>query len=378
MQKTILKNAHIVTPHEDFMGGLVIENGVITDIRRGRHLLEGEDLNGKWLIPGCIDIHSDYWEKEIHPRPSANFPLNMAFHFMDQRAAACGITTVFTAISFSEDADKNRTFSEAIHYAKTLENCSQSALVRHFVHARLDPNTDKVLEVLPEIKSIEALKLVVFNENIPGQRQFSFEFEVERNAHRLGISRPEARSFLQEKIDRMREINHRSAISQMLHKQVCLGSHDDTMVTHVDEAAAHGCVLSEMPTSIAAARRAKEQGLWVCMGAPNLVRGGSHCGNLSSLDAMKERLVDMFCSDYHFPTLMTGVMKMLQLGWTPSEAVNQVSLNPAKMLQMNEIGSIEIGKKADLVAFHPEGTFAKVETVWIEGIEKFSLRLGEK
>jgi alpha-D-ribose 1-methylphosphonate 5-triphosphate diphosphatase len=378
MPKTILSNARIVTPLEDFMGGLVIENGIITDIRRGRHYLEGEDLNGKWLIPGCIDIHSDYWEKEIHPRPSANFPLNMAFHFMDQRAAASGITTVFTAISFSEDTDKNSTVAEAIHYAKTLETLSQYALVRHFAQARLDPNSDKVLKVLPEIKSIDALKLVVFNENIPGQRQFTVDFEVERNARRMGVDRSEARDFLQEKIDRLRKINHRPAISLIFQDRVCLGSHDDTTVSHVDEAAACGCVLSEMPTSIEAARRAKEQGLWVCMGAPNLVRGGSHCGNLSALDAMKEHLVDMFCSDYHFPTLMTGVIKMLHLGWTPSEAINQVSLNPAKMLRMNDIGSIEIGKKADLVAFHPEGTFAKVEKVWIEGVEKFWVSIGEK
>lgn len=370
--RSILKNAHIITPTEDFIGYLVIENGIITDVKKSKTIAEGEDLHGRWLIPGCIDIHSDYWEKEIHPRPSADFPLDMAFHFMDQRAAACGLTTVFSAISFSDDAMKGRSLDAAIERAQALGLFAKDSLVRHYVHARLSPNSDMVSETLEEIKQLEALKLVVINEDIPGQRQFTLDFVIERHAKNHGLSLADARQVVEARIEQLSKINHRDMIQQTLSDVMILGSHDDTRVEHVNEAHQFGCTLSEMPTTIEAARRAKELGMWVCMGSPNLVRGGSHCGNLSALDAWAEGLVDLFCSDYHFPTMLTGVLKLLQMGVNISAAINSVTLNPAKLLQIDhEIGSIEMGKKADLVAFQPAGTFAKVEEVWIEGAKKF-------
>src|ERR1035437_4078474 len=122
MNSHILMNARIITPTDNFEGSVVIENGIISDILRGKKYAEGIDLNGQWLIPGIIDIHSDYLEKEIHPRPNAKFPIAFAMHFMDARAAACGITTLFSAISFSQDNIKSRTFTEAIELAKAIDS----------------------------------------------------------------------------------------------------------------------------------------------------------------------------------------------------------------------------------------------------------------
>lgn len=110
----------------------------------------------------------------------------------------------------------------------------------------------------------------------------------------------------------------------------------------------------------------------VCMGAPNYVRGGSHCGNLSCVDAIQEDMVDMICPDYHFPTMLTSALMMIRDGLSPSRAINFVSLNPARILDMNSsIGSIEIGKEADLVSFCDRGNFADVGNVWVRGVRKF-------
>jgi alpha-D-ribose 1-methylphosphonate 5-triphosphate diphosphatase len=102
MATYILSNARIVTPHENFIGSVIINNGLITAVEKGAYYSEGIDVGGKWLIPGCIDIHTDYLEKELYPRPSAAFPLPFALHYLDARAISCGITTVFSAISFSD------------------------------------------------------------------------------------------------------------------------------------------------------------------------------------------------------------------------------------------------------------------------------------
>lgn len=374
MTKYILSNAVIVTPIRHFSGSLIIEDGVIAEIVEGKNYSEGENLNGLWLVPGCIDIHSDYLEKELHPRPSADFPINMAFHFMDQRAALCGITTLFSAISFSEDEDMNRTFENAISRAREIEALRQKALIRHFIHARLNPNTDAVLSALEGMKSLESMQLVVYNENIPGQRQYDFEYMVDKMAKSMNMHEDEMRIYLQEKVERLQQINHRSAIHQALHNTMVLGSHDDASEAHIIEAKQHGATLAEMPTTLEAARHAKAEGLWVCMGAPNYLRGGSHCGNLSCADAIDENLVDMLCSDYHFPTMLSAVTKMIDNGISPSHAINYVSLNPAKMLKMDQyLGSIEEGKVADLVLMQVQENFAKVKSVWISGEKRVGI-----
>ncbi len=374
MNMFILTNANIVTPTESFEGSVIVENGIISDIIKFKTYNEGINLEGQWLIPGIIDIHSDYLEKEIHPRPSADFPIPFAMHFMDARAASCGITTLFSAVSFSQDNMKSRTFADAINLVKAIENTTDNLLVRHYIHARLDPNTAAVLEYLEEMKNLRNLKLVVFNENIPGQRQFPLERQIEMRAKSLGISREEAHKLLLDFIEEKSKINHRGDIQKAFSQSMIIGSHDDTTIEHVIEAKLFGATLSEMPTTIEAARKAKELNMFVCMGAPNYYRGGSHCGNLSCIDAMNENLVDIFCSDYHFPTMLGSLVKMFNSGVNYSYATNLMTKNAADYLNMPQIGSIEIGKVADLVSFNIKNDYGIVKNVWVDGFLKFSTK----
>ena len=372
MNNHLLTNARIVTPTENFIGSVEIENGIIASIIKDKYYPEGVDLKGQWLIPGCIDIHTDYLEKELFPRASASFPLPFALHFMDARAAACGITTVFTALSFSDNEGKNRTLTNAVELSKEIDETRHSLLVRHFLHARIDPNSNGILEYLDQMKALESLYLIVFNDQIPGQRQFTIEQQIEMRIKNLGITAEEAEKMLLEKIEHLKDINNRKQIQEAFKDKYIIGSHDDTTIDHVEEGQLYGATLSEMPTTMVAARKAKELGLWVCIGAPNYYRGGSHCGNLSCWEAMEEDLVDILCSDYHFPTMLASVVRMIDNGISPSKAVNMVSLNPAKMLKFDaETGSIEVGKKADIVVFSSEKSFASVSLVFVDGISKY-------
>ena len=368
----ILNEARIVTPDDNFYGSVVVENGIIVEVQKDKFFGEGISLKNCWLTPGCIDIHSDYLEKEIHPRPSADFPIPFAFHFMDQRAAACGLTTLFSAISFSNNENSNRNYAKAVKQCETLDELAEGGMIRHYIHSRLDPNSDDVVDYLEDMKQISTLKLVVVNESIPGQRQFRLQDLIPRYAERKRISLEESEKLLLAEIAERSRYDKTPEIQAAFEGIIPLGSHDDTTIQHVDKAHQFGGTLSEMPTTIEAARRAKELGLWVCMGAPNYVRGGSHCGNLACKDAMAENLVDMICSDYHFPTMLTSVLKMIKEGISPSDAVAFVSINPARFLQMDDqIGSIELGKKADLVAFKANADFAKVSYLWVDGQLKF-------
>jgi alpha-D-ribose 1-methylphosphonate 5-triphosphate diphosphatase len=369
----LLTNARIVTPSEDFIGTLVIEDGIIAAIHPSRFFAEGIDLRGQWLTPGCIDIHTDYLEKELHPRSSASFPLSFALHFLDARAASCGITTVFSAISFSDNENKNRSLEQAVGLASEVDAAREGLLVKHYVHARIDPNTDGILGVLEGMRGLGSLSLVVYNETIPGTRQYTLEQSIEMRMKERGLTREEAVGRLTRQIERARAIDHRPAIRAAFDGKCILGSHDDTTVSHVVEAFDSGAVLSEMPTTLVAARKARELGMWICMGAPNYYRGGSHCGNLSCAEAMEEDLVDILCSDYHFPAVLGSVVKMLEAGIAPSRAINMVSYNPAKLLGLSaSTGSIAVGLSADLIAWRASAGFAAVSGVWVGGESRLS------
>lgn len=373
MNTHLLTNARVVTPTGHFTGAVSIDNGIITGIYKDQHYAEGKDLQGQWLIPGCIDIHTDYLEKELQPRSSASFSPSFAQHFLDVRAASCGLTTVFSAIAFSNNESKHRTIEQAVGLARQIDKTRDSMLVRHYLHARIDPNTDMVLPYLEEMAGLESLFLVVFNDTVPGTRQYTIEQQIELRMKERGYTREEALERLQQQVRETGRINHREKIRAVFGGKCIIGSHDDTTEEHILEALAYGATLAEMPTTLAAARKAKDSGMWVCMGAPNYFRGGSHCGNLSCQEAMGEGLVDILCSDYHFPTMLGTVVRMIEEGIAPHEAVNLVSLNPARLLGLDgHTGSIAVGKRADLVCFSGERSFAAVSNVWVDGISKFS------
>lgn len=380
MNRTIITNAHIITPESDFDGSVVVEEGRIAAVERGTFYPEGYDAGGQWLIPGIVDIHTDYLEKELRPRPSAEFPIEMAFHMMDQRALASGLTTILGAVRISSDRDPEEIRPLRARYglalAEEYDRLARGALARHYMHVRWDTNFAPPDWVLDQLAAHPRLGNIVFNENIPGQRQFrSLEDIARKRANNEGIPLEQALERLRANIEANSKINNRALVQERFGGSVCIGSHDDTTEEHVVEAAAMGVTLAEMPTTIEAARKAKELGLAVCMGAPNYYRGGSHCGNLACSDALDEDLVDALCSDYHFPSLLGCVVKMIAAGVGPSRATNLVTRNAARIIGLgDDLGSIEVGKKADLALFAPHEGFGRVSEVWIDGVSKYAIR----
>ena len=371
-KRTVLTNARIVCPVRDFAGTLVIEDGVIADILSHR-VVDGIDLNGAILTPGIIDIHTDYLERELAPRPTARIPLELALHVMELRAISCGLTTIATAARISEEGDGlvGSWRSEGIPLAKQLQHLIPQMRARHMIHIRWSTSFDPVEGALDEVLKLKNVANLVFNDDTPGQRQFpNIEVLSQQRASHKNISIEAARKEIQDRIERGQSVNNRKKVEAQVSGKIPLGSHDDTTIEHVLEAYECGATLSEMPCSIDAARKAKELGMLVCMGAPNYYRGGSHCGNLSCHDAMGENLVDIICSDYHFPSMLACAIRMAESGMTLSAAINMLTLNPARYLGLDkETGSIGLGKRADLTAFYPRAGFGEVIRVWVDGKE---------
>jgi alpha-D-ribose 1-methylphosphonate 5-triphosphate diphosphatase len=379
MTETILTNARIVCPDEEVNGTVVLEDGQITDIL-SHNVPGGVDLQGAFLIPGVIDIHSDYLEREMSPRPTAKIPLELALHVMDMRALSSGLTTVATAARIAQDHEgrpesgRGGIRNDGLKLAKRFEELTPQMRVHHVIHIRWNTNFEPEDQIFEEMLQLKTIGNLVFNDDAPGQRQFrDIEALIQQHSIRRNIPIEEARKAMEERMAQAGRLNNRMLVKQRLAGGIPIGSHDDTTVEHVLEAFETGATLSEMPCTIEAARKAKELGMMVCMGAPNYYRGGSHCGNLGCHEALAENLVDIICSDYHFPSMLASLTRMVEEGMSLSAATNLFTLNPAKHLRIDaKTGSIELGKQADLVAFHHHNGFGDVERVWIDGELRFS------
>jgi len=378
MPPTILTNTRIVLADNEIDGSLVIEGERIVDISRRRYA-DGVDLRGAVLSPGIIDVHTDYIERELAPRPSARFPLEMALHMMDLRALSCGLTTIVSAarISAEKDGPTGSWRGDGLALARSFEGLAPKLRANHLIHLRWSPQYDAPEEMLAQLLELKNVGNLVYNDDMPGERQFrNLEDQIEQYAQRARVSIEQARAHMQERIERARAVNNRSKVKQFLNGRIPLGSHDDTTVEHVMEAHEAGASLCEMPCSLEAARKARELGMMICMGAPNYYRGGSHCGNLSCHEALAEGLVDILCSDYHFPSLLGCALRMAEEGMPLWSAMNLLTLNPARHLRIDgETGSIDLGKRADLIAFQPRNGYAEVLSVWVRGQQ--ALHVGE-
>ena len=373
--QTILTNARIILPDTELTGSVILSGNTITDISP-RNYNEGTDLHGAILTPGVIDIHTDYLEREIAPRPSARFPLDLAMHMVDLRAMSCGLTTILSAarISAEREGPTGSWRGDGLKLAQSFQAILPNLRARHMIHLRWATNFEPVEQVLDELLKLSCIGNLVFNDDAPGQRQFRLEDMIRQISVNLNLTIDEARRYMDQRIAAAGSINNRAAVERHLAGRLPLGSHDDTTVEHTIEAAAHGCTLSEMPCSLEAARKARELGMMICMGAPNYYRGGSHCGNLSCHEALDAGLVDILCSDYHFPSLLVCALRMAENGMPLPAAMRLLTLNPARHLRLDhQIGSIEAGKRADLVAFHPRGGYVDISHVWIDGINQLAI-----
>lgn len=378
MKQTILSNCTIVQQNQTIEGSIIMEDDIISDITPDKNWPEGEDCKLAVVGPGIIDIHSDYIEREIFPRPNTGFPHELALRFLDSRAVSCGITTLLNGISLQDNEKNNRTIESGIKLLDVLDKMTARGhfSVRHYAHARLDVTTGSLLDVVDRVCNTAVTKMAVYNDHTPGDRQYR---DVQRYIDFVSFRTGKTRDELEAQISKRQEFAKtaeyiKPALAEKLSAHdVVIGSHDDVDRAHVDEAALCGASLCEFPITKEAAVYARSKGLHVSMGAPNLVLGKSQSGNVSCAEVLEAGGVDALCSDYHFPAMLASVLLLRKQGMPLHEAMKLISLNPAKILGIDdEFGSIEIGKKADMVLFHPEGVSGFIHEVIIGGRTVFT------
>ncbi|MEO0596369.1 MAG: alpha-D-ribose 1-methylphosphonate 5-triphosphate diphosphatase [Chloroflexota bacterium] len=355
-------------------GSVLIEDGIIVDIIEGEAPIPVPSLNGLTLIPGLIDLHGDMLERDVQPRPSARFPTEIGLLELDKRLAGAGITTAYAAISFAWRNNDLRSQQSATEMIETLNRPNDDTLVDMYVHARFEVTNPDTGPILSDLLERQLIQLVSIMDHTPGQGQYGDIDRYLSFMHKwlgvdiasLGTSKEEIvakmKANIMEKAESPRDWSVvEDVIGVALKHGVPIASHDDDTVQKVAEQAEMGVTISEFPVSKEAAQAAKDNGMWVIMGAPNAYRGQSTSNNLSAMDAIADGLVDILATDYYPAAMLHTAFKLYRDDIMPlHESIKLVSTNAADAMQMTDRGQIAKGYSADLVLVHENTKFPQV------------------
>ena len=372
----VLTNARIVTAECEFEGTVVIRGGQIAEVSDEPCNAAGAlDLDGDYLLPGFVELHTDNLEKHFAPRPGVKWPSVPALMAHDTQIAAAGITTVYDSLALGDVRGETDRVRNKERMIEAICAASERKLTRvdHRLHLRCEIIAEDAVETVDRWIDLPLVGLVSINDHTPGQRQF-LDPEKLRLYHtkKYGMTDAEFETFRAQSIA-LHEKNaarHRSEIvARAQARALPIASHDDATAEHVREAVQNGMTIAEFPTTQEAADASHEAGLAILVGAPNLVLGGSHSGNIAAIDLFGAGRADILSSDYVPASLVEGVFRLPQagIGITLAQAVRFASLNPARAVGLGDRGEIAPGKLADLVRVRVIENAPVVRSVWREG-----------
>ncbi len=372
----VIDNAKIVLAETVIDGWLAIEDGLITAIGRGRAPSPGLDLDGDYLLPGFVELHTDHLEAHAVPRPHVHWDPQAAVLAYDRQIIASGITTVFDSLRVGSVADKDELTAELETFATAIATLQGHGLLRaeHRTHLRCEIATPDVVGSVTAFLDARPAHLISLMDHTPGQRQFR-DLDKMRSYYgrHYGLAEDKAFAAFVEQRRAMHHthaaVNRRALVALAQARGVSIASHDDATAEHVEESCADKVAIAEFPTTMEAAAGSHAAGIKVLMGAPNIVRGGSHSGNVAAEDLAAAGTLDILSSDYVPAALMMAVFDLprriprIDL----AAAVRLVSLNPAEATGLDDRGAIAPGKRADLVHVRMRGHAPATLQVWQAG-----------
>ncbi len=370
-----LSNARIVLCDRVLHGTLVMQDGRIIDINADTQSRSGSvDLDGDYLAPGFVEIHTDNLERHLMPRPGTYWPALPALIAHDAEIAAAGITTVFDAIGVGDTDLEGLRGQSPDQLLSAFATARRRGVLRadHRLHIRCEVPAPNMWALFAPFASERTVGLLSLMDHTPGQRQWTSIDPARR--YYTGKKAWTNERFDQALADapqlqaRYAQPNRERIVSHARTNGVVLASHDDTLPEHVKEARDAGARISEFPTTIVAAKEARMQGMSIVMGAPNVVRGGSHSGNVSAIELAQSGLLDVLSSDYVPAGLLHAAMRLTRdAGFGMPAAIATISRNPAEAVGLHDRGSIQPGMQADLVRFAVIDDQPNVRTVWRAG-----------
>jgi alpha-D-ribose 1-methylphosphonate 5-triphosphate diphosphatase len=357
--ETVFTNARVVLEDDVVHGSVRVVDGVIRDVS-DTPSAGGVDLQGDFLMPGVVEVHTDQVEAHFQPRPQRYWDPIPAVIAHDAQMATSGMTTVLDALRIGTGpTDGNNMAKNARTLVDAVVHAAESGLLRadHFVHLRCEVSTPDVVDVFDEVGAHERVRMVSLMDHTPGQRQYA-DVEAFRT-YMVGKGRLTHDQFdayvaeLHRLSARYADPHRRLMAERASARGITMAAHDDATQAHVDEGVALGVGISEFPTTVDAARAAQAAGQLVVMGAPNVVRGGSHSGNVAAAELLALGLLDILSSDYVPASPLQAAFLLSARGdATLPAATRLISANPARAIGLDDRGAIAPGLRADLIRVH--------------------------
>ncbi|MFG6160604.1 alpha-D-ribose 1-methylphosphonate 5-triphosphate diphosphatase [Halomonas sp. 1390] len=372
----ILTNARLILDDEVVTGSLVIRDGLIAGLDAAPSRAPGAiDCDGDYLLPGLVELHTDNMEKYFQPRPKVAWPSRQAALAHDAQMAASGITTVFDAVSIG-DVDEQSMRHGALHeMVQALSGIVDDGLARvdHRLHLRCEVCHPETLARFDELADAPLLGLVSLMDHAPGQRQF-----VSLDAYRTyyqgkhGLDDRALETFIAQQLSNSERYSaeHRRLIAERCRTRgLALASHDDATIAHVAESREYGTRVAEFPTTREAAEASHRHAMAVMMGAPNVVRGGSHSGNIAAAELVRLGVLDILSSDYYPAALLDAVFRVAEMegGYALPRAVATATRTPAAAVGLEDRGRLAEGLRADLLRTRLVDGHPLVQRVWSRG-----------
>jgi alpha-D-ribose 1-methylphosphonate 5-triphosphate diphosphatase len=374
---TWFRNARIVTADRVFIGCLKVDDGRIDEIGEHDSRGAGIDFQGDYLLPGLIELHTDHLESHYFPRRAVTWHAGSAVLAYDAQIAAAGITTVFDSFRVGVDEfDVGAQLGdEAALLAEAIRKAADADLLRadHLTHLRCEVAAPNVVDSLHAVLASHSAQLISLMDHSPGQRQYrDLEKYFIYYSGKSGRSRADLAEVAGERqrIGGIRALENRPRIVEIAKARgIVLASHDDTTAEEVALARCDGVTIAEFPTTLEAASASRAAGMATVMGAPNVVRDGSHSGNASARALAEAGQLDILSSDYVPAALLMAAFRLADAPAVGglAGAVRLVSKAPAEATGLKDRGEIAVGRRADLLRVAMHDGEPVVRAVWREG-----------
>lgn len=374
MPEIAFTNARIVLGDEVITGSLSVKGETIDALDHGR-VSHAEDLEGDYLIPGLVELHTDHFENHYRPRPGVTWYPMAALQAHDAQIAGAGITTVFDAIRIGSDPETGNIADDVAAQVNAVAEADGTDRLRaeHLVHLRCELPTADCFEQFEAHCEKPVVKLASVMDHTPGARQYTtLDHYTAYYQKKMRFSDAEMARYIGDRKaehDKYSDTNRARILKRGREVGLAFASHDDATLAHVEEALRDRVSIAEFPTTMEAAKAAHGGGLAVLMGAPNVVRGGSHNGNIAAADLARVGVLDVLSSDYVPFALMYAPFLLPERveGVSLPAAIATVTRNPAKAAKLDDRGEIAQGKRADLVRVRVVDGMPVVRAVYRQG-----------
>jgi alpha-D-ribose 1-methylphosphonate 5-triphosphate diphosphatase len=356
-------------------GWVAFADGVVAGFGEGDAPAGAEDARGDLVMPGLIELHTDHLEAHFMPRPKVFWDPLSAVVSYDGQLATSGITTVLDSVRVGcEDASQGiDSYAELL--VDSIAKAGKADLLRvdHFLHLRCEIPMPSVVEEAKALLGKSQVRLMSLMDHTPGQRQFRDEEKL-RTYYRGkgGKSDAELDVLFAQRLASQQQYatgNMRAIVALAHANNIPLASHDDTTIDNVAEAVTDKVSVAEFPTTLEAAQGLHQAGIGILMGAPNVVRNGSHSGNIAAIDLAREGMLDILSSDYVPSSLLMGALQLATKvpAFDLASAIRTVTKRPAEAVGLMDRGEIALGKRADVIRVHVAHDVPVVRSVWREG-----------